>query len=92
LELAAVGRNDTNFSQCSVKWRGFPWARGSRCHRVLILVDALFPLDGGRKREGEKKQQKKRREKSLWGRKVSLGLDTPCWLCHESQLLRAIKG
>jgi hypothetical protein len=31
----------------------------------LILVDALFALDGGRRREREKKK-----EKSLWARKV----------------------
>jgi hypothetical protein len=28
LELAVEGRNGTNFSQCSVVWGGFPWARG----------------------------------------------------------------
>jgi hypothetical protein len=27
-----------------------------------------------------------------WGRRVSLGLDFPFWLCHRSQLLGAIKG
>jgi hypothetical protein len=27
-----------------------------------------------------------------WGRRVSLGLDPPCWLCSELQLLAATKG
>jgi hypothetical protein len=27
-----------------------------------------------------------------WGKRVYLGLDPPFWLCHESQLLGAIKG
>jgi hypothetical protein len=52
----------------------------------LILTDALFPLDGGRKREG-----KKMREKLPWGRRVFPGLDPPCWVCHRLQLLSAIK-
>jgi hypothetical protein len=56
-------------------WGGFPWARGSGYHS-LILVDALFLLDGGRRREG--KEKKKRREKSPWRRRVSLGLDPSC--------------
>jgi hypothetical protein len=51
----------------------------------LILLDSLFPLDGGRRREGKKK-------KMPWGKRVYLGLDPPFWLCHESQLLGAIKG
>jgi hypothetical protein len=34
LKLVAVGRNGTNFSQCSVAWGGFPQAMGSGCHRV----------------------------------------------------------
>jgi hypothetical protein len=42
----------------------------------LILVDALFLLDGGRRREGKRKEKEK---KSLWGRRVSPGLDPPCW-------------
>jgi hypothetical protein len=52
----------------------------------LILTDALFPLDGGRKREG-----KKMREKLPWGRRVFPGLDPPCWVCHRLKLLSAIK-
>jgi hypothetical protein len=39
----------------SVAWGGFPWARGSG----LILVDALFPLDGGKRREGKKLLKRK---------------------------------
>jgi hypothetical protein len=57
----------------------------------LILVGALFPLDGG----GEKKERKKKRgkkKKSLWRRRVSPRLDLPCWLYSGSQLLDAIKG
>jgi hypothetical protein len=42
----------------------------------LILVDALFLLHGERRREGKRKEKKK---KSLRGRKVSLGLDPPYW-------------
>jgi hypothetical protein len=57
---------------------------GFRMSQSLILVDALFLLDGGRRREGKKK----RREKPLWGRRISQGLD----LHHELQLLGAIKG
>jgi hypothetical protein len=51
----------------------------------LILVDALFLLDGGRRREGKKK-------KLLCRRRVSPGLDPPCWLCSMSQLLGASKS
>jgi hypothetical protein len=36
----------------------------------LILVDALFLLDGGRRREGKKKRK---REKLPCGRRVSSG-------------------
>jgi hypothetical protein len=46
--------------------------REEACHRIgvqdvdiLILVDALFPLDGGRRRKGKKEK------KSPWGRRVS---------------------
>jgi hypothetical protein len=38
------------------------------------------------------KRGKKGRDKLPWGRRVSLGLDFPFWLCHRSQLLGAIKG
>jgi hypothetical protein len=31
LELAVVERNGSKFSQYSVVWGGFPWARGSGC-------------------------------------------------------------
>jgi hypothetical protein len=37
----------------------------------LILVGALFPLDGG----GEKKRGKKEEKKLLWGRRISLRLE-----------------
>jgi hypothetical protein len=46
----------------------------------LILVGALFLLDGGKKK------------KSTWWRRVSPGRDPPCWLCSWLQLLGAIKG
>jgi hypothetical protein len=36
-------------------WGGFPQARGSGC-QSLIVVDALFPLDQGR-REGKKRER-----------------------------------
>jgi hypothetical protein len=36
----------------------------------LILVDALFLLDQGRRREGKKKEKEK---KSPWRRKISWG-------------------
>jgi hypothetical protein len=51
----------------------------------LILVDALFPLDGG-------EEEKERKKKSPWGRRASQRLDPPCWLCSGSHLLGAIKG
>jgi hypothetical protein len=53
----------------------------------LILVGALVPPDGGRRREGKKKEKKLQ-----WGRRVSPELDPPFWLCSRSQLLGAIKG
>jgi hypothetical protein len=38
-------------------------------------------------------EEKRRKEKKLlWGRRIFLGLDPPCWLCIELQLLGAIKG
>jgi hypothetical protein len=40
----------------------------------------------------EKERKKKRRKKSLWGRRFSLGLEPPCWLCNGSPLLGTIKG
>jgi hypothetical protein len=59
----------------------------------LFLVGALFPFDGGgEEKEREKKRGKKKRKKSPRGRRVSLGLDPPCWLCRGLQLLGAIKG
>jgi hypothetical protein len=60
---------------------------GKAFHRVrvqdvdfLILVDALFLPDGGR-REGKKKEEKKLQ----WERRVSLELELPCWLCSGLQ-------
>jgi hypothetical protein len=53
----------------------------------LILVDALFLLDQGRRREGKKKEKK-----SPWGRRVFPGLDPPCLLCSMLELLGAIKN
>jgi hypothetical protein len=52
----------------------------------LILIDGLLTLDGRRKRE--------RKKKIIWPweRKLSPGLDSPCWLCSGLQLLGAIKG
>jgi hypothetical protein len=66
---------------CGVAFPGI----GVQGVRGLILVGTLFPLDGG----GEEKERKK---KSPWGRKVSPRLDPPCWLCSGLQLLGAIKG
>jgi hypothetical protein len=66
LELVA-GRNGIYFSQCSVAWGGFPQSRGSGCCS-LILVYALFLLDGGRRRRGKNKKKKKReRERNHCG-------------------------
>jgi hypothetical protein len=75
-------------------WLGEEFPRqGVQCVKGLILVGALFPFDGGRKREGkEKEKRKENRKKSLWGMRVSPGLDPPCWLCSGSQLLGAIRG
>jgi hypothetical protein len=55
----------------------------------LILVTALFLLDGERR---EKERKEKRKEKKMqWGMRVSPGW-THCWLCSGFQLLGAIKG
>jgi hypothetical protein len=48
--------------------------------KSFILVDALFLLDGGKRRERKKERKKK---KLPWERMVSLGLYLPCWLCCE---------
>jgi hypothetical protein len=51
LEPAVVlRRNGAHFSQCNMAWGGFPCARGSGCHS-FILVDAVFLIDGGRRRK-----------------------------------------
>jgi hypothetical protein len=54
--------------------------------KSLILVVFLFLLDRRRKEE------RKKGKKSPWGRRVSLGLNLPCWLCSRLQLLGAITG
>jgi hypothetical protein len=54
-----AGRNVTNFSQCSMVWRGFPQARGSGCHRVWFWLMLCLWLDGRRRREGKKKIKEK---------------------------------
>jgi hypothetical protein len=41
--------------------------------------------------EGEEKEREKKKILPWW-RRVSLGLDLPCWLCSGSQLLGSIKG
>jgi hypothetical protein len=65
----------------SVTWLGEAFhGLGVQDVESLILIDALFPLDGGRRREGKKLP---------W---VSPALDLPCWLCSRLQLLGAIKG
>jgi hypothetical protein len=88
--VAAAVRNGSKFSQCNVMWGGFAQARGLGVEG-LILVDALFLLHGRRRREGKKKEKEKRK-KLPWERRVSPGLDLPCWLCRRSLLLGAIKG
>jgi hypothetical protein len=71
-------------------WHGEAFHRlGVQDVKSLILVGALFLLDGGIRREGKKKEKKKT---NCMGRRVSLGLDPACWLCSRSQLLGAIKG
>jgi hypothetical protein len=47
LEVTAVGRNGAKFSQYTVVWRGFQDGLGFQDVKSLILVDALFLLDGG---------------------------------------------
>jgi hypothetical protein len=43
-------------------------------------------------KQGEEKERKKGKEKKLpCVRRVSQGLDLPCWLCSRLQLLGAIK-
>jgi hypothetical protein len=51
--VAVVERKDTKFAQRNVVWGGFPWDRSSGS-QSFILVDALFLLDGGRRREGSR--------------------------------------
>jgi hypothetical protein len=76
----------------SVRWHGEAFhGLGVQSIDGLILVGALFMLEGGKRREGKKKR-KEDRKKSLWERRVSLGLDLPFWLCSGLQLLDAIKG
>jgi hypothetical protein len=75
----------------SVMWHGEDFqGLGVQDVKSLIMVDALFPLYGGSRREGKRKE--KENKKSAWGRRVSPGLDPPCWLCCGWQLLGAIKG
>jgi hypothetical protein len=68
--VAAVERNGTKFSQCNMVWQAFH-RLGVHDVESLILVDALFLLDG----EGEEKERKKKRKrkKSPWGRRVPQG-------------------
>jgi hypothetical protein len=90
LAATAVMRNVSKLSQCDWGGEAFP-GLGVQSVESLILVGALFLLDGGRRREGKKKEKMKEK-KFLWRRRVSLGLDLPCLLCSGSQLLGAIKG
>jgi hypothetical protein len=56
--VAAAVRNGSNFSH--VTWRGEAFHMlGVQGVKDLILVGALFSLDGGRRREGRKKEKKK---------------------------------
>jgi hypothetical protein len=63
--------------------KAFP-SLGVQGVKGLILVGALFLLDGG--------EERKRKKNLPWGRRLSLGLDLPCWLCSKLQLLVAMKG
>jgi hypothetical protein len=81
--VVAAARNGA-FSHCSVVWGGFPRARVSGRHRVCFWLMLYFCL--------MEEEEKERKKKSPWGRRVSPGLDLPCWLCCKSQLLGAIKG
>jgi hypothetical protein len=75
----------------NVAWHGEAFPRlGVQGIESLILFDALFLLEGGRRREGKKKEKKV--EKLPWGRRVSPGVDLSCSLCRGLQLLGAIKG
>jgi hypothetical protein len=49
-------------------------------------------MEEGEEKEGKKKRGKKKEKKLPQERKVSPGLDLPCWLCSMLQLLGAIKG
>jgi hypothetical protein len=55
--VAAVVRNGTIFSQCSVVGETFH-SLGDQDVVSFILFDALFLLDGGRRREGKKEEKK----------------------------------
>jgi hypothetical protein len=56
--VAAVARNGAKFSQYGMLWGCFPWTRVQNVES-LILVGALFTLDGGRIRERKKKEKMK---------------------------------
>jgi hypothetical protein len=48
--------NLLSFTWCGEAFHGL----GVQDVKSLILVDALFPLDGGRRREGKKKEKEKK--------------------------------
>jgi hypothetical protein len=74
--VATAMRNGMKFSH--ITWHEEAFHRlGFQYVKSLILVGALFPVDGRRRREGKRKR--KEEKKLPWGRRVSLGL--PCWLC-----------
>jgi hypothetical protein len=84
--VEVVAKMAPNF--LSVTWHGEAFHRlGVHDVKSLILVDALFPLDRGKRREGKIKEKKSPR-----GSRVSLGLNLLCWLCSGLQPLGAIKG
>jgi hypothetical protein len=62
----------------SIIWCGEAFYKlGVQDVKSLILVGALFTLDGGGRKERKKK---KSRKKSPQGR-ISPETDPPCWLC-----------
>jgi hypothetical protein len=56
--VAVVVRNGSKFSQCYVAWGGLPQAKVQDVS--LILVGAVFPLDGEWRRERKKKKRRKK--------------------------------
>jgi hypothetical protein len=59
VSAAAAVRNGTKFSQYNMAGEAFH-GLGIQDVKSFILAGALFPLDGGRRRKGKKKEKKEK--------------------------------